>query len=173
MVTLVVRTVFISIFLASSSRQQVRLGLCLEHLCYPKSPPCVGSSCLSLSCFPDFSEQSDKGPLGSCLGTADEIGVPTLCWSTHTWGGRGGADPHLGPPTGTLCKAQIFWFWLSTFQWKKFLLSFGVFQTMLCFAYLPFISSTQQGPEKMRCVCTLEILKSVLRPTFSGRQGWL
>lgn len=50
--------------------------------------------------------------------------------------------------------------------------SFGVFfKAMLCFADLSFISSTEQKPEEMRCVCTLEIPKLVIQPPFSDRLG--
>lgn len=60
--SLVVRAV-VSGFLASSSSQQLRLSLCLEHLHYPKPPHCVGSS----SHFLGLNKQSDEGWLEMVL----------------------------------------------------------------------------------------------------------
>lgn len=56
--------------------------------------------------------------------------------STQTWGGHGGAGLHLRPPTGTLCKAQIFWLWWSTFQWNNFLLNFVFFFRHCCALFI-------------------------------------
>lgn len=60
--SLVVRAA-VSAFFASSSSQQVGLSLCLEHLRYPKPPPCVGSS----SYFAGLNKQSDEGRLEMAL----------------------------------------------------------------------------------------------------------